>query len=634
MKKSFYRSILFISCLILSCSTVFAKSKAWINSNVAGNLLSEKPRLQDDFYQAVNYDELKNCIIPEDKYSIARPDLDSDVLNQQMLSMLQNNSESSDYEEQQLRTLFKQAGNWEKRNSDGIKPILPVLKKIQNAKKLKDLEELIYDEDAVLFLPIHTMFASNNPYYIVYIDTTILFGEKSEIYSDFYQKMMVKAGYSQDEAKNLLSQASDFESKYKNIGTGNVAYWVDFESLFKNLPYEKILEANGAVQMSYYWCSDRLKEFDSLYTEENLDAIKTLYICNLFLSTADYLDRETYEYKKQIDEELYGRSLKLSDESIVLGFLNIYAPMLLGKIWVKNYFSEEMKEDATNLVNLILEKYIQEIMSWEWLSTGTRYNATTRLKNIKVIVGYSNKFPDYSELDFSHTSSLYESVMKIVKFNKLEGIKKSHELVDPYEWLMSPQTFNAFYIFDNNSINICAGYLLGTGYDVNWSIEEKLGVIGFTMAHEISHSFSMGNIENNPITLFWKPEDFEKIMAKIGEVSDYYSNFEIFEGMNVNGSQCIPEIGADFFGMNLTLKLAKDYDNFDYKLFFESYAKMEFLKGTEEYLKQKFAADTHPIYYLRTNALLQQFDEFYEAYGIKKRDGMYLAGKKRIKIEK
>ena len=44
------------------------------------------------------------------------------------------------------------------------------------------------------------------------------------------------------------------------------------------------------------------------------------------------------------------------------------------------------------------------------------------------------------------------------------------------------------------------------------------------------------------------------------------------------------------------------------------------------------ATDSHPLGCLRTNVTVQQFDEFYETYGVKPGDGMYLAPENRVSV--
>ena len=118
------------------------------------------------------------------------------------------------------------------------------------------------------------------------------------------------------------------------------------------------------------------------------------------------------------------------------------------------------------------------------------------------------------------------------------------------------------------------------------------------------------------------------------KLSNYFSTFEILDGIKCNGSLCKSEIGADFFGLNVILKLAKGYKDFDYKLLFKTIAENNFYTTSEQIIRINHIKDFHPPNYLRVNAIVQQFDEFYEAYNIKWWDGMYLAPKKRIRLGK
>ena len=54
--------------------------------------------------------------------------------------------------------------------------------------------------------------------------------------------------------------------------------------------------------------------------------------------------------------------------------------------------------------------------------------------------------------------------------------------------------------------------------------------------------------------------------------------------------------------------------------------------NTREYEYYCNMQDSHPLHYLRTNATLQQFDEFLEQYDIKEGDKMYLAPEERVLV--
>ena len=158
------------------------------------------------------------------------------------------------------------------------------------------------------------------------------------------------------------------------------------------------------------------------------------------------------------------------------------------------------------------------------------------------------------------------------------------------------------------------------------SIEEKLSYLGMTIAHEMSHSFCT---KEGIGFSRWKSDDYQKLQDKFEEVADYFYSFEILKGTRCK-KECVYEASADLFGMSLMLKFAQKYTDFDYKYFFECYAKESLFKMYEDRFRYMILIDNHPPYYLRVNAVLQQFEEFYEAFDVKKGDGMYLAEKNMI----
>lgn len=194
---------------------------------------------------------------------------------------------------------------------------------------------------------------------------------------------------------------------------------------------------------------------------------------------------------------------------------------------------------------------------------------------------------------------------------------------------MPPQTYNAYYT--NKSINILAGFIYGNHYDIHDPIEKKYGVLGTVIAHEISHLFSYYNADGSIYQLL-NFNDHKELEKKLTFMANYFNTLEIFDGVTCNGTFCKGEIGADTFGMSAILKCAEEKPNFDYKLFFESYAKMWFGKYSEKFLLVQHETRNYPPHFLRVNAIVQQFDEFYKAYGIKRGDGMYLPPQKRIKL--
>lgn len=187
----------------------------------------------------------------------------------------------------------------------------------------------------------------------------------------------------------------------------------------------------------------------------------------------------------------------------------------------------------------------------------------------------------------------------------------------------------------DNSINVPAAILGGVFYDPEASEAEQMGSLGMIIGHEITHGFDSngsqydkdGNLSN-----WWTEEDRTAFNERTQKVADYFSQFEVVNGAKVNGQMTIGETVADLGGISCMMEIAGGIENFDYAAFFKSYAHLwrtQTLAQIEELILQ---SDVHPPGYLRTNAIVQQFQEFYDAFGVKEGDGMYLAPEERLSV--
>jgi putative endopeptidase len=181
--------------------------------------------------------------------------------------------------------------------------------------------------------------------------------------------------------------------------------------------------------------------------------------------------------------------------------------------------------------------------------------------------------------------------------------------------------------------NNCGGILGGSLYDASMSREELFASVGDTVAHEISHAFDTtgaqfdekGNLRN-----WWTEEDQKAFAQRADKLVAYFDNIEPFQDVNCVGSQIEGEAIADLVGFKCVLRIAAGQEDFDYKRFFESYAETWHSISTSETEYYLITQDSHPLAYLRINAVVQQFEPFFETYDVQPGDGMYLAPDKRI----
>jgi len=160
-------------------------------------------------------------------------------------------------------------------------------------------------------------------------------------------------------------------------------------------------------------------------------------------------------------------------------------------------------------------------------------------------------------------------------------------------------------------------------------------MLGTVIGHEISHAFDStgsqfdehGNQHN-----WWDFGDHTRFNRRINNLVTFYDNFQVLNGYYVDGNNVNGEVTADMGGVKIMLELAKKIDNFDYDLFFRSYAYLWYEQPMTGYSIQAMLRDAHPFPYMRVNATLAQFDEFIETYNLKPGDGMYIPEDERVAI--
>ena len=118
-------------------------------------------------------------------------------------------------------------------------------------------------------------------------------------------------------------------------------------------------------------------------------------------------------------------------------------------------------------------------------------------------------------------------------------------------------------------------------------------------------------------------------------IGDHFYGYTPFEGSGSYegaGYRISGEVIADAEGVKVALMIGKDKEDFDYDLFFRSFASFWRFFKTKSGQMDQMNNDSHPLAFLRINYTLVQFDEFIETYGIKPGDGMYMDPSQRILI--
>ena len=274
------------------------------------------------------------------------------------------------------------------------------------------------------------------------------------------------------------------------------------------------------------------------------------------------------------------------------------------------------------------------LQSEDWLSEATRAKAIEKLDAITINAVYPDKWLDYSGLSLDGLGYC-DCLQEIGKFNQAYNISLLGTKVDRTLWSFDILEPNAFYGFADNSISIIRGILGGAFYREDMSNEELYAAIGVVIGHEITHAFdpngaqfdAQGNMND-----WWTEEDHAAFTARAEKLAAYYDAMTAFGGYRVQGKNIQGEAIADMAGVKCMLGLLEQKGDVDYDAFFTAYAKVWREVLTKEFDYFALMQDPHPLSYLRPNATLQQFEQFYKTYDIREGDGMYLAPENRVMV--
>ena len=357
------------------------------------------------------------------------------------------------------------------------------------------------------------------------------------------------------------------------------------------------------------------------------------------------LEKMSFEfYGKTLRGTPAQRPLKERALSVVNGTLG----EALGKLYVEKYFPSEAKAVAKEMVDNVIAAYRVRINQLDWMSEATKKKANLKLDKLTVKIGYPDKWKDYGKLtiaSYSDGGSYYENMMNASKFSVAQNMSEFGKPVDKTEWMMSPQTVNAYYNPSYNEIVFPAAILQAPFFDFRNDPAVNYGGIGAVIGHEISHGFDDAGAqfdENGNLVNWWTPEDLKAFKEKGKKLADQYSKYEALPGKFVNGEFTLGENIGDLGGVasafdGLMMKINGRniglIDGFTQEQrFFLSWATIWRGKMRDAELAMRLVTDPHSPGYFRAIGPLQNHEGYYKAFGVKEGHKMYRSNADRVKI--
>ena len=316
----------------------------------------------------------------------------------------------------------------------------------------------------------------------------------------------------------------------------------------------------------------------------------------------------------------------------------------VGREYVARYFPPASKAQMQDLVGNLKVALRARIQQLDWMSPSTKQEALTKLAKLRVMVGYPDKWRDYSGLIIKG-DDLYGDVERASAFEWAWQSGKLKRPVDPQEWLMNPQEVNAYNDTNRLVIVFPAGILQTPYFDPKADPAVNYGAIGAIIGHEMTHSFDdQGRHYDDTGALrdWWAPEDAKRFEAEAAKLGAQYDAIEVSPGLHVNGKLTMGENIADLGGLlaavdayhtSLGGKPAPVIDGLtgDQRLFL-GYAQAWRTKEREDSVKQQVASDPHSPSRTRAEASERNIDSWYAAFDVQPGQKLYIKPTDRVHI--
>ena len=658
-------------------SKIDPSKRSWVDSDLIGAIKAEDEiRPQDDFAAAVNkdwkleqgeayaglFDDVSRAVIAKKKKAATDEAIPGETAKV-------------------LRAYYKLASDWETRNRDGVEPLRPYLDDIASLGSGEELMAFFTDLDRnpLGLAPVCVEQESaaysekNDAYGLALSEPSFSLNTADSYYAldagslEAYEKLVSIAEYllgrlgrSEDEARQIVADCIAFEKKLAAVNNvfadpdDIVCSREEALSRAGGFPLDRLLDAWGFGENDVFFLDpDYAGRIPSIWSEGNLEQIRAYLTVHYLLGCENYLDREAYDTVKELRQDWLhfpvdtGETEEMLEDALMFdGYIGSTAMVgAMNRVYVENFFDDAVIAELRDTTQQIIDAY-KEIFSAEtWLSDEGKQKSIEKLDAISIHIAYQDfDSVDYGKLRFkSHEEGgnfleAYFASRRFALDHTAWLTKQPYDAAywDPVNPILSTTITNAMYRPDTNGIYIFAGICEAPAYAPELSREEKLAGIFTIIGHEITHGFdktgSQYDKEGKKNSLL--PYEDQKAFNDLNDnVALYYSTLSPYPASGLyKGAQVNAEATADMGGLKVTLYLASKIPGFDYDRYFRSFARVWRTNVPLETEKQYFTGDVHPLSFYRVNVGVQQFDEFYDTYGVQEGDGMYLAPDKRIKV--
>ena len=671
MKKITMAAALAVAALAADAQAPATAQGAVHGVNKADMDMSVRPG--DDFYQYAGGGWLKaNPMKPE--YSSYGVFNDLAETNRKQIRELFENLSKEKHAfgsvGQKVADLYNMAMDSVRLNKEGAAPLQKDLDKVKAFSKKADFTAFIADQHLykgnpffgigvdtdlknsdlnVMWLSAGTSGLPDRDYYL---NTDADSKKKQEAYRAYLSKIFQLSGYKKKEAQKAAKVIYNIEYQFAEAKMSR-AEARDYNKLYNIYTIDMLQKDYPAIQWAKYFELMGVKDVKQVILTEP----KVMAVAQKLMSTLSEQDIKYYVAGLIIKSstsvlsddfvnanfDFYGRLLNGQKEQKArwkraLGFPNSLLGEAVGELYVSKYFAGESKAKMLKLIDNLRKALATRIANLTWMNDTTKINALVKLNSFTVKVGYPDKWRDYSKLTIDPAKSLYDNVAAATYVETLRNLEKFGKPVDKSEWGMTPQTVNAYYNPTTNEICFPAAILQAPFFDVNADDATNYGAIGVVIGHEMTHGFDdQGrnfNADGNMVD-WWTAGDSKRFTAAAEKLAAQFDQITVVGDLKANGHLTLGENIADQGGLRISydafkttqqFQEGKEIDGFTpAQRFYLSYGRIWAEHMTEEAIYQQTKSDPHSIGRNRVNATLRNIDTWYDAFGVKEGDKMWLA---------
>ncbi len=668
---------------MMALAVMAASASAQLKSGINMNDLDKSVRPADDFYEYACGGWMKANPLPAaySRYgSFDRLAEDNNKRINGILKELQENTYPAGSVEQKLSDLYKLAMDSARREQDGLAPAMPIIKRLEAAKTKEQLfaiqlELMPYGNSEIFgaYIGADEKNAAQNilnfmqsgltlgqkDYYLENDEATVKIREayKKHIVRMF-QLFGFKKGAAEKKMKNILKVETALAKVSKSrtelrdpIANYNKMTLKELDAMCPHLQIERQMNAKGIksqyMQEVVVGQVEFMKAADKLFSTMSAAEYRDVMEWGQIDGSTGYLNDEV----RAANFDFYGKVFSGRKEDHPLwrrATSQVQGVMgeALGRIYVKKYFPASSKERMKTLVENLRIALGERIAAQDWMDDSTKVNALLKLNTFYVKIGYPDRWTDLTDLKIDAKKSYYDNMRECNRFwNAWRIDHTAGKPVDRDDWHMTPQTVNAYYNPTTNEICFPAGILQVPFFDPTADDAFNYGAIGVVIGHEMTHGFDDqgrqydkdGNMHD-----WWKEEDAKNFTARTDKYADFFSNIKVLPDLNANGRLTLGENLADHGGLQVAWCAYKnatkraplpviDGLTADQR-FFLAYAGVWAGNIVEAEIRNRTKSDPHSLGRWRVNGALPHIDAWYEAFGVKEGDKMYLPKSERLPL--